>query len=418
MKRNKKILKRKEKGITLIALVITIIVLLILAGVTISMLTGENGILTQAQRAKEETEKAAKNEVEMLNEIEQTILNKTNGVEESVPGKYYDKDTDVRVGDYIVTIPGGATISNIFGEYEDVNKGLVIYMTNGEEVDWSNPETVQETYDQFVWIPVDKAIVTEEEIGGDLENYISTNNVYPMAVKKADETYNGILYDFTEENGVVKIAPKDYTTTSSYREPAYLTDVTNGDANAINNNVGITEISLQAEYKEIVEGIEEKGGFWVGRYETSNMNSDNTQDSTNIVKVVKGTTNGINNVDWYRMYIQQKNYDDLKLSNSTNVKSSMIWGSQWDQIMIWMREVQNTVDTTNGNYYITNSVGMGNFGIGDVDTSTLEPVATGNIEAYSVRNVYDLAGNVYEWTLEACNTDNRVYRRRLLQCYE
>ena len=59
MKKNKKILKRKEKGITLIALVITIIVLLILAGVSIAMLTGENGIITQAQNAKEKTVKAS-----------------------------------------------------------------------------------------------------------------------------------------------------------------------------------------------------------------------------------------------------------------------------------------------------------------------------------------------------------------------
>ena len=44
--------KSSAKGITLIALVITIIVLLILAGVSISMLTGDNGIITQAQKAK------------------------------------------------------------------------------------------------------------------------------------------------------------------------------------------------------------------------------------------------------------------------------------------------------------------------------------------------------------------------------
>ena len=52
----------RENGITLIALVITIIVLLILAGVTIAMLTGENGILTQAQSAKTKTEEAGENE--------------------------------------------------------------------------------------------------------------------------------------------------------------------------------------------------------------------------------------------------------------------------------------------------------------------------------------------------------------------
>ena len=47
---------KSNKGITLIALVVTIVVLLILAGVSISMLTGENGIITQAQKAKEESE--------------------------------------------------------------------------------------------------------------------------------------------------------------------------------------------------------------------------------------------------------------------------------------------------------------------------------------------------------------------------
>ena len=57
---------RKEKAITLIALVITIIVLLILAGVSIATLTGNNGILTRTNQAKEETEKAgAKEKVQM-----------------------------------------------------------------------------------------------------------------------------------------------------------------------------------------------------------------------------------------------------------------------------------------------------------------------------------------------------------------
>ena len=49
---------KREKGITLIALVVTIVVLIILAAVSISMLTGENGIITQAQNAKDATEQA------------------------------------------------------------------------------------------------------------------------------------------------------------------------------------------------------------------------------------------------------------------------------------------------------------------------------------------------------------------------
>jgi len=60
------IIKKRNSGITLIALVITIIVLLILAGVSIAMLTGDNGILTQATEAKEETRGGAVQEARDL----------------------------------------------------------------------------------------------------------------------------------------------------------------------------------------------------------------------------------------------------------------------------------------------------------------------------------------------------------------
>lgn len=80
MKENKKTLKRNERGITLIALVITIIVLLILAGVSIAMLTGDNGILSQATKAKDETEKAKiKEEMELsISDIQIEELSKGN----------------------------------------------------------------------------------------------------------------------------------------------------------------------------------------------------------------------------------------------------------------------------------------------------------------------------------------------------
>ena len=70
---------KTNKGITLIALVITIIVLLILAGVSIAMLTGENGILSQAQKAKTDTENAEENETARLDEYNSTLENWING---------------------------------------------------------------------------------------------------------------------------------------------------------------------------------------------------------------------------------------------------------------------------------------------------------------------------------------------------
>ena len=434
------------------------------------MLTGENGILTQAQNASKQTEIAEEKEqialayngavtkkqstdvtAEDLNEqfkangvnnatasgenpitvtfTEEDGTTRTytidangniteegsgttppaTGTETAESGKYYEEDTEVKVGDETITIPGGATVSGIDEENNSVDDGFVIYITKGETVDWSNPEAVQEKYDQFVWVPVKKAYVTVEEIGGDsidnLESYITTNNVYPMAVKKADGTYSGILYNFEEGTNGVTITPYDYNTTSSYREPDVVGDDT-GDY----KNEGVTKAGLQAEFKEMVEGVAEKGGFWVGRYETSSMSTDTAKDTSTseFIKVVKGTTDGINNVNWYRMYAQQKNYkNNLKQSKTT--KSSMIWGSQWDQIMIWMKVVKN-----GNNYYITNSVGMGNFDISGVDDGFDGWAATG---CFEVRNIYDLAGNVHEWTLEAYANVGRVDRRRLLLWY-
>ena len=311
----------KNKGITLIALVITIIVLLILAGVSIAMLTGENGILTQAQRTKEQTSIAEEKEQialaynaaiakkqstditakELDDELKandagadatedgenikvtfeeskrEYIIDKNGNITEggsgtvnpptpetpeepeaSVPGKTYEKDTEVTVGEETVVIPGGATVSKIPGEYEDVDEGFVIYITNDAEIteeDWQDAETMQKTYDQFVWVPVKEALAVD--MNGD--NTIDKTDIdlmvaegrYPMAIKTSEspETYKGILYDFEEEGGAVKVTAKDYTTTSSYREPAFLTDPDYADESSY-NNVGITESSLQSEYND------------------------------------------------------------------------------------------------------------------------------------------------------------------------
>ena len=72
-KLKRKFKNTKQQGITLIALVVTIIILLILAGVSIAMLTGNNGILTQAQKAKEETENASGSETADLANFESLI---------------------------------------------------------------------------------------------------------------------------------------------------------------------------------------------------------------------------------------------------------------------------------------------------------------------------------------------------------
>ena len=176
----------RDKGITLIALAITIIVLIILAGVAISMLSGENGILNQAARAKEQTEEQSTLEqiklattAAIANEnrsVDEEILEKdltsygfeisnkdeknnytiTKGdktyeisndgdisevvteppIEEvSIKTKFIDSQSENKVA----VIPEGFKVSSVDGE-QQIDKGLVVIAPDESE---------------FVWIPVE-----------------------------------------------------------------------------------------------------------------------------------------------------------------------------------------------------------------------------------------------------------------------
>ena len=124
MKKLKEELKYGKKGITLISLVVTIIVLLILAGVTIATLIGDNGILNQATKAKEETQIASEDELRKL-----TMLEARTNLENTT---YTDKNNET------ITIPAGFAVSQVDGE-NTIADGLVMIDQNGNE---------------FVWIPV------------------------------------------------------------------------------------------------------------------------------------------------------------------------------------------------------------------------------------------------------------------------
>ena len=85
---------KQERGVTLLALVITIIVLLILAGITISSITGDNGIIRNAGQAKEETEIANEKEIVEKSTVQAMGNNKYGNIEESELQSELDKETN------------------------------------------------------------------------------------------------------------------------------------------------------------------------------------------------------------------------------------------------------------------------------------------------------------------------------------
>ena len=142
---------------------------------------------------------------------------------------------------------------------------------------------------------------------------------------------------------------------------------------------------LQTEYNEIVALVYNSGGYYVGRYETSNIKTT----ANTAIKVVAGTTAGMRGMDWYYMYAQQKAYATNK-NLGNKVKSSMILGTCYDQMLEFVN--------VKGKYNVAIP--------GNAEHNSMR-YKTGSQSTDMSKNIYDLEGNVCEWTTEA----NRIYDR-------
>ena len=331
---------KKQTGITLIALVITIIVLLILAGVSIAMLTGNNGTLTQTKLAKEKTA-LAKEEEENKLEKNNEYINEQLG--NALPGKIVietKKDNYVDSEGYKATIPAGFTVSKIPGE-EKVANGLVIYDIPESEISNVDWDTAPTKYNQFVWIPVS----SEEEYHRDFS--YSTNY------------YVNDRWIFSET------IPKDSTTTDIGYLP---TDIQPTIDNATNNETA--ERTAVLKYN----------GFYISRYEIGNEKEKPVSKQNATVCTDKTQTEF--------KTIGKDMYGD----SSIYVKSAMCSGIQWDMVM---KFVDKKTDG-NGNDYDVRTY--------NTDRHTGSKTEAGKNVADKVQNIYDLEGNCYEFVAEKNST--------------
>ena len=269
-----------------------------------------------------------------------------------------------------VPVPKGYTASSVDGEHT-VNTGFVIY-EGTESVTDSNKDTAQKTRNQWVWVPV-----TEMS-----DIYFTDSNG-----KK-----HGQLWNFST-TGRTKMS---YSENSGYREPDVVTSydkstylpkmLTEEEQTTLNKE-------FQEEFENVIYSIEKYGGFYIGRYETGDLSKQKA-------KVVKGNED-IANQTWYTMYRKSK---EILQNENGNVKTSMIWGCLWDHTLNWIvtsgnKTYSDMKDSTSwGNY--SNSTVAGHGG--------RRP--SGYSEEWKANNIYDMAGNVWDWTLEAGNTYYRVIR--------
>ncbi len=306
-----------------------------------------------------------------------------------------------------VPVPNGYVGSSVTGENE-IDTGYVIY-EGEEEVTDSNVADAQKSRNQYVWIPVPDI----SKFYGTDANGKKWGKIYTFSSSTSssyDEITGTKPYNWSENNGVMTISSK-----TNYREPDVVAKYssTGYDMDSRLKTLGIGAKTtheflnqLEKEFNNMVASVEKYGGFYIGRYETGNINQE-----TPVVQ--KGNTN-ISSQTWYNMYKRCKNIK----GDNTNVETGMIWGNQWDRTLMWLIETgsktkeQIADDSTSwGNYidatfeYVNNS---GSTATKNKNSSTRIP--TGSTEYTKANNIYDLVGNVRDWTMEASSTGNRVCR--------
>ena len=377
---------KKEEAITLIALVITIIILLILAGVSIVMLTGNNGILKQAKSAKENTQLAKEDE-------ENKLANNNGYINEqignAVPGKVVietKKDNYVDSNGDKATIPADFMVD----ETENtISKGLVVH--GPDKVNGDNGS-------EFVWVPVsDINSMSQCSTAGGNCNLQLENGTLKCKAHNDNEEIVGKLYAVIlgESFGTLN---KIYSTEVGINEPVYLMDQNYSDGSSY-NTIKLQLLELQTNYKNMATSVANYGGFYVGRYETSLSDAnESSAGTTGIVQSKQGVipTSAGNSatLSWYGLYSKQ---NKIYTGTNNSVESSMIWGSQYDAILNWAKEGDNKDKLTN--------TSLGN-------NSNRSVTTTGNSDysGDSINNIRDLGGNLLEWTLEGSFNKDRVLR--------
>ena len=466
MKRADKRENKKNNGITLIALVITIIVLLILAGVTIATLTGENGILTRATEASEQTRQAsAEEEVQLAvtgsigtdGEIDPDLLTKNlenvGGLTSGLPIDSLPAIVEVDGNEIAIGANGSVGAVIRMEEYQTEDTKPYLPGADFNQVLGTNLENglvVTDGTNYWTWVEVPISIYTTatsetdyEAIENDMKKYtttLPTGSVHGYT----DIWYDryGVTYD-----GVNEYSPIIYTVyvnsnieeIKKYYGKLYLDE--KGETEASNyafgttyyvkiidklddtTGCGLTYEEYNNLKRNMLSSLYRNGGFWIGQYEAGTSTYPATEQNDSRTLVIR---KGAYPYNYITCSNAQKKSNDI---NSGIYTSSLIFGLQWDLTLTYIQKKDEatieelTVDSKEwGNYknspmfqidngeYTTTPSAEQSFIIysentqGYVEESNkLENnrvlLTTGSTERNMKMNIYDLAGNLSEWTL-------------------
>ena len=358
----------KQNGITLIALVVTIVVLLILAGVSLNAIFSENGIIKRAKDAQNKMDQATQNDLDALNGLNELIDSKTNETTggnnnpsttpkvSTLVGTVVDKNTKAEdaYGNKI-TIPKGF---KILAHSENTTTGDVTYTYSGDNIPAVQDGIVIENGtdgNQFVWVPVgtikNKNNTTNTITLGRYSSFTATNGVYtPAQVASVENCTQEVTIN------------TNYKELSVFRAGNSATDSTAQNATARN-------------LEEFISTTLANGGYYIARFEASGTASKITSKYN---QTVLGNITQPNAAK-----VAREMYGEIKENNKLVYASDLVNSYAWDTAIIFIQTYGTGADA---NSYASKN------------KSTLLTKTGINSDKYC--NIWDMSGNACEWTTE------------------
>lgn len=409
---------KKQKGITLIALVITIIVLLILAGVSINLVIGDNGILKQAQNAV-----TINKESSMLEDISFAWTSCTTMSYMNI-GQNQDKSIYYNTENMNKSLDNKGNVVSM--KYRNEGNSTINYIPVGESNEYTFSISQEGNVEMIAKLG---KRITEETgnttINSGIKNY--KNPIIPVGF--APVISEGGSWDIVSDEEISGwnegLIIQDSNGNQFVWVPVDGTDVkyerwcTNTTSYEDCNEDAILGGSID-QYQQ----INENGGFWIGRFEAGRPNLDYVSPITNNV------TSGVELMvqrgaqPWdYINYNTSKIVSEQFLNNEY-VSSGLVTGTQWDTVTKWigntygMNKVINgdenigtyvsTLGITFNGRYSTAPTNPQEWKTGEVNKveSGIYFIGCGMNEKAATKNIYDLAGNLFEWTSEVSKTNS------------
>ena len=404
---------KEKKGITLIALVITIIVLLILAGVSIAMLTGQKGILTQANNAKNATELAsAKEKVELavIGAISQTrdgtltvgnlrtelanyggtIEGEVFPVTAKVDGKSFTVDANGNV-----VLAGSSTEPNPPAPTENGTLGKV---TGNEKTN----TTVKDSLGNQVVVPAGFKVINPTEnvtdgiIVEDVSHSATAGSQFvwiPVGDVIKDSAGNKetiTLSRYTFANNSVG-TPTDKG--SAEIENSYNSSYKHTEVNTSTNGNKTAKENIESEESGFRKSVKDNHGYYIGRYEARDKvaTAERTDSDKETNQLVCTANKYVYN------NITQPNAATLSrgMYSDSNFKSDLMNSYAWDTAIVFLQKFDNRANKASLKPYSRQT---------SLNTGSLANQGTNNLSDASkqdkICNVYDMASNCYEWTTE------------------